>query len=61
MIYFKACARCGGDVHLDGDSTYPSFRCFQCSYDYLVNRPVEATTDAPAGSQSENVQKTATG
>ena len=32
MIYFKACQRCGGDMHLSGDYYGDYRQCLQCGY-----------------------------
>lgn len=32
MIYFKACPKCHGDMHLVEDSLGDYRKCFQCGY-----------------------------
>ena len=32
MIYFKACQRCGGDMHLSGDYYGDYQQCLQCGH-----------------------------
>ena len=57
MIYFKACQRCGGDMHLSGDYYGDYRQCLQCGHleeikdarlKVKVLRKVLATADSQA-------------
>ncbi len=53
MILFKACDRCGGDIHGTSDQYGPYYKCLQCGYTaeqleepQLVGHGVSSGTEA---------------
>ncbi len=48
MIYFKACPRCQGDIHITGDWYGEFAECLQCGYEADVNGGTENIWDPQA-------------
>ncbi len=43
MIYFKACPRCRGDMHIVHDLYGKYMECLQCGHEMNVNQPASAS------------------
>jgi len=57
MILFKACPRCGGDLHVSGDIYGPYNQCVQCGHvvdlkPAMVTVPVKTKAPSRRGSQA---------
>lgn len=41
MIYFRACRRCTGDIHMSRDTFGAYFKCLQCGFSRDIPTPQE--------------------
>ncbi|MBI4200811.1 MAG: hypothetical protein HY531_00805 [Chloroflexi bacterium] len=58
MIYFKACPRCHGDMHLSKDQYGQYVECIQCGYE-VESQALSEMKRVPDASRQEEVVKVA--